>query len=253
MTESARNDAIDRAAAMLSGADRVAMLTGAGISAESGVPTFRGADGLWEGHRVEEVATPEAFERDPELVWKFYNLRREKLWTVEPNPGHYALATMEKQWGSDKFTICTQNIDGLHRAAGSQNVLELHGNLTRVRCRSCSFKEDRPKVNLEPLPRCPECEDLLRPDVVWFHEMLPQDVWQQAGMASGECDCFMVIGTSAVVYPAAGLVELAQQMGAGVIEINPDVTGVSHQVDVVLRGLSGEILPALAQRLLSDS
>lgn len=240
---------IEQAVSLLKDANKVAVMTGAGVSAESGVPTFRDANGLWEGHRVEEVATPEAFQRDPNLVWKFYNLRREKLWTVQPNPGHVALAEMEQRWTSERFTLSTQNIDGLHRAAGSVNVLELHGNLARVRCTVCSYLEERVGENLEPLPTCPECQSLIRPDVVWFNEMLPQDVWQKAAEASGECDCFLVVGTSAVVYPAAGLVDLAQQFGAKVIEINPKATPVTSRVDVSIQGKSGEVLPQIVQQL----
>ena len=247
------DESLQQAALWLSSSSRITVLTGAGISAESGVPTFRGADGLWEGHRVEEVATPEAFHRDPALVWKFYHLRRAKLWTVQPNPGHEALMRIEQLREPEHVTICTQNIDGLHRAAGSRNVLELHGNLAWVRCSQCDFKEDRSQVDLEPMPKCPDCEGLLRPDVVWFHEMLPQDVWQQAGLASAECDCFLVIGTSAVVYPAAGLVDVALEYGAKVIEINLDVTAATAQAHLSLQGQSGVILPNLVQRMETES
>ncbi len=238
-----------RAADQLRGADRVAALTGAGVSAESGVPTFRGAGGLWEGHRVEDVATPEAFARDPALVWRFYNMCRAALWQVRPNPGHVALARLEPRFGPDRFTLCTQNIDGLHRAAGSRAVLELHGNLARVRCTGCASVEERPGEDLAELPHCAGCGALLRPDIVWFHEMLPQDVWRRAGRAAGLCDCFLVVGTSAVVYPAAGLVDLAQDAGARVIEVNPEPSAVSSRVDVHLQGQSGHILPRLVELL----
>jgi NAD-dependent protein deacetylase/lipoamidase len=238
-----------RAAEFLSAAQRVAVLTGAGVSAESGVPTFRGAGGLWEGHRVEDVATPEAFAANPDLVWRFYNLRRAKLWTVSPNPGHQALARMEQRWGSDRFTVCTQNIDGLHRAAGSRHVLELHGNLARVRCTVCPFTEERPNQDLPPLPECPTCGALLRPDIVWFHEMLPNDVWHEAAESALTCDVFVVAGTSAVVYPAARLVHLAQTTGARVIEVNLEPSAVSHGVDVHLQGKSGQVLPRLEELL----
>lgn len=240
---------LDRAAGFLRDAGKVSVLTGAGISAESGVATFRGAGGLWEGHRVEEVATPDAFERDPELVWRFYNQRRKNLWPIKPNPGHFVLADFERRWGCDHFAICTQNIDGLHRAAGSSRVLELHGNLTRVRCKKCPFNEPRPGEDLPDLPRCPQCGHLLRPDVVWFHEALPQDVWYEAVETTMGCGCFVVVGTSAVVYPAAGLVDVARGAGAKVIEINLDESAVSSRVDVSLRGKSGEILPRLAAAL----
>src|SRR5262245_31541800 len=170
--------ALERAAALLRSARRVAVLTGAGISAESGLATFRGAGGLWEGHRVEEVATPMAFKRDPKLVWRFYNARRAGVRAVQPNPGHHALARLEQRLG-DRFTLVTQNVDGLHRAAGSQRILELHGNLRRVRCTGCHQIEDRGTEELDELPHCGACGQLLRPDIVWFHEMLPPDVWEQ--------------------------------------------------------------------------
>src|SRR5262245_32465939 len=241
--------ALDRAADLLRQASRVAVLTGAGVSAESGLPTFRGDGGLWEGHRVEDVATPEAFARDPDLVWRFYNMRRAKLWTVRPNPGHVALVDMERRWGSDQFVLSTQNIDGLHRAAGSLRVLELHGNLARVRCTGCDRAESRPGEDLGPLPRCGACGELLRPDIVWFHESLPDGVWAAAALAARECDCFLVAGTSAVVYPAAGLAELAAGQGASVIEVNPEATGLSRRVAVHLRGKSGTVLPRLVEKL----
>jgi len=243
--------ALDRAANLLRAAERVAVLTGAGVSAESGLATFRGAGGLWEGHRVEDVATPEAFARDPALVWRFYNARRAKLWTVRPNDGHAALARMEQRWGPDNFAVCTQNIDGLHRAAGSRTVHELHGNLARVRCTGCRRVEDRPGVDLPELPRCGACGELLRPDIVWFHEMLPADVWRDAGRAAGLCECFLVVGTTAVVYPAAGLIDTARAAGAGVIEVNIEPTAAAGRGAVRLRGPSGVLLPQLVERLLA--
>jgi NAD-dependent deacetylase len=239
------DEALDRAAAMLRQATKVAALTGAGISAESGLATFRGAGGLWEGQRVEDVATPRAFQRDPALVWRFYNLRRANLAAVQPNPGHHALVALERRFGPEHFTLITQNVDGLHRAAGSTRLLEIHGTLRRVRCTGCAKVEDRGVEALAELPRCPDCNELLRPDVVWFEEMLPQDIWRQAEEAAALCDCFLVIGTSAVVYPAAGLVELARSNGADIIEINLTRTPASGQADVVLLGPSGTILPAL--------
>src|SRR5262249_37788604 len=162
---------------------RVAALTGAGVSAESGVNTFRGAGGLWEGHRVEEVATPGAFARDPALVWKFYNARRANLRAVRPNPGHAALADLERRLG-DRFTL---SVDGLPRAAGSRRVVEIHGTLARVRCTGCGTVEDRGFEPLPDLPHCGGCGALLRPDVVWFHEMLPEGAWGAAAEAAGAC------------------------------------------------------------------
>jgi NAD-dependent deacetylase len=238
-----------RAAEALRRADRVAVLTGAGVSAESGVPTFRGADGLWEGYRIEEVATPSAFRRDPRLVWRFYNMRRTNLRAVRPNPGHAALVALEDRWGSDRFTLITQNVDGLHRLAGSRNVLELHGNLGRVRCTGCKVIEDRAGEELPELPHCKSCGAMLRPDIVWFHEMLPAGVWEDAESATARCQCFLVVGTSAVVYPAAGLIDLAAQSGAAVVEVNLEKTGACAPGAIHLLGPSGVVLPKLLGQL----
>jgi NAD-dependent deacetylase len=242
--------ALEQAAGLLRQAESVAVLTGAGISAESGVPTFRGAGGLWEGHSIDEVATPMAFEENPELVWGFYNARRANLRTVQPNPGHRTLAAMEARWGSTRFALITQNVDGLHRVAGSQRVLELHGNLARVRCTACDLIEDRGYQALPEMPHCDRCGALLRPDVVWFYEMLPQDVWRESTHAVEACQCLMVVGTSAIVYPAASLIDFARGAGAGVIEVNLEATAASQQGGVGLYGPAGEILPRLF-RLLS--
>jgi NAD-dependent deacetylase len=239
---------LDRAAHVLQSAARVAVLTGAGVSAESGVPTFRASDGLWEGHRIEDVATPTGFARNPELVWRFYNARRENVGTVTPNPGHRALAAMEAKWGP-AFAVATQNVDGLHQAAGSRAVYEVHGSLRRTRCTNCAEVRDR---GLEPLadrPVCESCGGWLRPDIVWFHESLPEDVWHAAQSAAANCDVFLVVGTSAVVHPAAGLVPLAEQCGATVIEVNLVPSAVSDVVQIGLYGPSGVTLPALCDRL----
>jgi NAD-dependent deacetylase len=241
--------ALDVAAGLLRGAERVAVLTGSGVSAESGIATFRGPGGLWEGHPVEEVATPHGFQRDPALVWRFYNARRASIARARPNPGHYALAAMEQHWGSDRFTLATQNIDGLHRAAGNVHVLELHGNLGRVRCTRCTFSEDRSTETLPDLPHCGQCGHLLRPDVVWFYEKLPETVWSEASQCVGDCNCLLVVGTSAVVYPAAGLIDLASRCGAAVIESNLKSTAASLGNVIGLYGPSGQVLPQLVQRL----
>jgi NAD-dependent deacetylase len=243
----AEGEPLERAAAALRAADKVAVLTGAGVSAESGVATFRGAGGLWEGHRVEEVATPHAFQRDPRLVWRFYNLRRASLRTVKPNPGHFALAALEAHLGAERFALATQNIDGLHRAAGSRRVLELHGNLGRVRCTGCGRITDRPGDDLPELPRCEVCGELLRPDVVWFHEMLPEDVWREAAAFVAGCRALLVVGTSAVVYPAAGLIDLARTVGAALIEVNIEATAAGRGA-IGLYGASGTLLPRLLER-----
>jgi NAD-dependent deacetylase len=239
---------LTRAAELLRKARRVAVLTGAGVSAESGVATFRGAGGLWEGHRVEDVATPEAFERDPALVWRFYNLRRKSMADVHPNAGHRALAALERRW-SGCFILATQNIDGLHHKAGSHNVLELHGRLSRVRCTMCKYIADRPGEELPELPKCPACQALLRVDVVWFGEMLPHAVLKAAERAASDCECFLVVGTSAIVFPAAGLIYRAREAGAPVIEFNLEPTAASAVADVCLHGPSGQLLPEVVRRL----
>jgi NAD-dependent deacetylase len=244
------NDDRARAVDWLQRADRVCVLTGAGVSAESGVPTFRASDGLWEGHRIEDVASPDGFDRDPRLVWDFYNARRANVKTVQPNPGHFALVEIEHRWG-DRFTLITQNVDGLHRAAGSRNVLELHGSLHRTQCLACEEVKDRGLEPLAPLPLC-ECGGPLRPDIVWFGEGLPTDVWESAMMAAYECDVLLVVGTSAVVHPAASLIPIAKRgkpPGAKVIEINLTETEASRFADVGLYGPSGQVLPKLLEQL----
>lgn len=241
--------ALEQAADLLRRAERVAVLTGAGVSVESGIATFRGPGGLWEGHHVEDVATPEAFERHPLMVWRFYNARRNALRTVQPNPGHRALAELENRWGSDRFTVVTQNIDALHLAAGSRNVLELHGRLSRVRCVGCGLVEDRPGEVLPELPRCTACGELLRPDIVWFGEALPHGVWLEACAQTARCTCFLVVGTSAQVYPAAGLIDIAREAGAAVLEFNTEPTLASSRADVRLYGPSGRLLPELVRHL----
>lgn len=241
---------LNRAVALLARSQRITVLTGAGVSAESGVATFRGTGGLWEGYRIEQVATPAAFQRDPALVWRFYNARRANLRTVQPNPGHHALAALEKRYGAN-FTLITQNVDGLHRLAGNQRILEVHGNIARLRCSGCGQIEDRGSEPLPDLPRCQHCDALLRPDIVWFGEMLPGDIWVQAEQATQSCDCFIVVGTSAVVYPAAGLITTARLGDTAVIEVNLERTDASHLMDVCLIGPSGVILPEIFKRLES--
>jgi NAD-dependent deacetylase len=242
---------IARAAEALKYATRVAVLTGAGVSAESGVPTFRASDGLWEGHRIEDVATPRGYAKDPTLVWRFYNARRANVKTVLPNPGHFALVELEQRYG-ENFTLITQNVDGLHRTAGSKNVLEIHGSLYRTRCTGCAEIQDR---GLEPLgeaPKCPTCRANLRPDIVWFEEALPPGEWENAVYAAAECDVFLVVGTSAVVYPAASLIPIsknAKHPGATVIEFNLTETSASTQADIGLYGPSGELLPKVLVKM----
>ena len=245
------NDSIERAAAALHRAKSVAVLTGAGVSAESGVPTFRASDGLWEGHRIEDVATPTGFARDPVLVWQFYNARRANVATVRPNPGHVALAKLEDCFAGN-FTLVTQNVDGLHQQAGSRNVLEIHGSLRETRCLGCAKVEHRGLEVLEARPLCPHCGGWLRPNIVWFHEMLPEQIWADAQYAAGLCDVLLVVGTSAVVYPAASLIPIAKSTryrGATIIECNLTPTAASAEADIGLYGPSGETLPALIDSL----
>jgi NAD-dependent deacetylase len=246
------DESLERAAHLVSAARQIVVLTGAGISAESGLATFRGSGGLWEGHRVEEVATPRAFDANPELVWRFYNARRANLATVSPNPGHFAIADLEKRFG-ESFTLITQNVDGLHQLAGSKNVLEIHGAIRRVRCIGCGDIEDCGHQPLPDLPRCARCSALLRPDVVWFEEMLPGQIWANAESAIKRCQCLLVVGTSAVVYPAAGLIDLAIASAAKVIEVNLTPTQASFSVDIVLQGPSGKLLPELIKRVTRQS
>ena len=220
------------------------MLTGAGVSAESGIATFRSPGGLWRNFRAEDLATPEAFARDPILVWQWYDWRRGLIAAASPNPGHAALVLLEGH--AAKFTLITQNVDGLHDRAGSRNVLKVHGDIWILRCTKCprEWRDDRTPLPEIP-PRC-ECGALARPGVVWFGEGLPQNIWKSAEEAAATCDVFVVAGTSGVVYPAAGLVALAKRRGALTVEINVAESAVSPHVDHLLRGASGEILPALA-------
>lgn len=235
---------LELAAVLLRSASAVVVMTGAGVSAESGVPTFRGAGGLWEGHPVEQVASPRGFFADPVMVWRFYDQRRRRLATVAPNPAHRVVASWQDRFPS--FTLVTQNVDGLHQVAGSRGVLELHGNIWRVRCVSCGAERDDRRPALEELPpRCNACGALERPGVVWFGEILPAGVVAAAADAAENCDVLVVIGTSAVVYPAAGLVEVAARCGAKVIEVNPEASALAHLADVALRGPAGEVMPAV--------
>jgi NAD-dependent deacetylase len=220
----------------------VVVLTGAGVSAESGVPTFRGADGLWRTHRAEDLATPSAFASDPQLVWEWYQWRRELVAACHPNPAHEFIARLEREHGGE-FLLVTQNVDGLHRLAGSEKLVEVHGNLWEVRCTSCGRSaEDRTVPFPELPPRCDECRGLLRPGVVWFGEALPEAALAQAFAAAERCDLMLVVGTSAVVYPVAYLPQLAQRAGAHVIEVNADETPLTPLVDESWRGKAGEVL-----------
>ncbi|MEN6437965.1 MAG: NAD-dependent deacylase [Syntrophobacter sp.] len=224
-------------------ARKVTVLTGAGISAESGVPTFRGEGGLWKQYRAMDLATPEAFARDSRLVWEFYNWRRELLAPLSPNAGHHALAEIERR--VPQFTLITQNIDGLHQKAGSGKVLELHGNIWWVRCTGCEKREEDLRVPLPPLPTCDSCNSLLRPHVVWFGEMLDPEILNTAYTEISNCDLMLVVGTSGTVQPAASMGVQAKRNGAVVAEINLDATQYSEIYNISIAGKSGEILPQL--------
>lgn len=223
------------------------VLTGSGLSAESGVPTFRDAQtGLWANFQPEELATPTAFRRNPRLVWEWYEWRRKLVAAAKPNPAHLALVELEQ--GVPRFTLVTQNVDGLHQRAGSREVIELHGNINRTKC----FEEDRvvtdwPDTDEVP-PRCPHCGGMLRPDVVWFEEALPETALTLALERSADCEVFLSIGTSTVVYPAAGLPFHARSRGATVVEINPSSTPLTKEADYVINGAAGLVLPELLRR-----
>ena len=231
----------------------VMVLTGAGISAESGVPTFRGEGGLWRQYRAEELATPRAFYRDPKLVWEWYDWRRGLIGGCQPNQAHRTLVEIEAS--IEDFVLVTQNVDGLHSLAGSRKIVELHGNIWRMRCtRMCRPSwEDRSPV-LRALPaRCPSCGEMARPDVVWFGEALPGEAIETADTAARRCQLMLVIGTSALVQPAASLPLLALQSGATVVEFNPQPTPLSDHVDITVREPAAEALPRWWARWLAES
>ncbi len=227
----------------IAGARRIVAFTGAGISVESGIPTFRGPGGLWRTYRAEELATANAFHRNPRLVWEWYDSRRQIMAQAEPNAGHRALAALERRCGG--FTLVTQNIDGLHNRAGSRRVLKVHGDIWRLRCMDCEHEADDFRTPMPDLPPRCQCGGLLRPGVVWFGEYLPRHIWSEAESAASGAEVFLTIGTSAVVYPAAGLIDTARRSGALIVEVNPQETPYSQSVDHSLRGPAGEILPEL--------
>jgi NAD-dependent deacetylase len=234
--------AMDDLLAALRNAGSVFVLTGSGISAESGLPTFRGVGGLWHSHRVEELASPEGFARDPLLVWTWYNERKAAHARAQPNAGHVALAQLERSIGD--FTLATQNVDSLHLRAGSRNVLELHGDLREARCTVCSRRRALDETGLPVDEIQHGCGGRLRPNIVWFGEALPSAVWREAQAAAARADVILVVGTSAVVYPAAALAT-SYNRRAFVAEINPEPTPISDRVDCVLRGTAAELLPRI--------
>ncbi len=232
-------------AARLRSAQRVTVLTGAGVSAASGVPTFRGADGLWRRHRPEELATAQAFARDPHVVWEWYAWRRARIAACEPNAAHHAIA----RWSHriPRFTLITQNVDGLHERAGTAHVIRFHGSIWELQCwNACGappWPDDRVPLPELP-PRCSACGGLARPGVVWFGEGIDPEVLARCEEAL-RCDLFFVVGTSSVVYPAAGLTDAARGCGAYAVEINPDATEASDRVDLSVRTRAEDVLPDL--------
>jgi len=232
-------------------AKSIVAFTGAGMSAESGVPTFRGENGIWKKFKPEELANFDAFIRNPDLVWEWYKHRKQIIRFIQPNPGHFALAEMEALY--PKFAVVTQNVDNLHRRAGNKTVYELHGNIERNYCIGCgTYYSNEEILKFESAPKCTKCKGLIRPDVVWFGELLPASQWFASLDSAEHADVFFSIGTSAVVHPAASLPLLARHAGAFVVEINLETTELSNQIDEFIPGKAGEILPELV-RLLKDS
>ena len=238
-----QNHAIQFVRSRLEQARAISVLTGAGISAESGVPTFRGDGGMWKQYNAMDLATPEAFARDPGLVWEFYHWRRDLISKVNPNPAHYALAELERI--KPETTLITQNVDGLHGRAGSKNILEIHGNIWKVRCTKCGETSENFRTDLPELPECESCGGLLRPHVVWFGESLDPLLLNRALDSVKNCDVMLVIGTSAVVQPAASFALFAKDAGGFVAEVNLESTTASRAMDAVLTGPAGRIVPQL--------
>ncbi|MEE9507765.1 MAG: NAD-dependent deacylase [Anaerolineales bacterium] len=219
------------------------VFTGSGVSAESGIPTFRDKGGLWKSHRPEELATPSAFIRNPQLVWEFYNWRRNLVASCDPNPAHLTLAQIEIE--IDDFSLITQNIDGLHQRAGNKNILELHGSLWELRCTVCKkTRIDREIPEVFKIPTCNHCGEMMRPNVVWFGERLDPEILRLATKRASRARTMLVIGTSALVYPANSLPMIAKNAGAHLIEVNPSKTPISPIMDLHLSGSSGEIIPS---------
>jgi NAD-dependent deacetylase len=249
-------NAIRQAAAALDTAQLVAVSSGAGISKESGIATFREAQtGLWARYNPEELATAQAFQRDPDKVWQWYRRRFGQAAQVEPNPGHVALVELEQM--VPRLVILTQNVDGLHRRAGSRDVIELHGSLSRFKCFAACRGEptlidlDTIPYDDEHAPRCPHCGDLIRPDIVWFGELLPEAALRRAFEAASSCDVMLVVGTSGLVQPAASLPVEALQHGATIIEVNPEPSAITPIADIILRSPSGQALPEVVRQLIS--
>jgi NAD-dependent deacetylase len=245
MSTRTQTDRLEEVRARLRAARRVFALTGAGVSAESGVPTFRGGGdaAVWKGRPFYEISSAGMVERDLPEVWAWFDYRLGVLKDLQPNPAHATLARWQGRFES--FTLATQNVDGLHRAAGSRDVFELHGNVWTARCAACGARADLRTLEKERPPACPDCGSAMRPDVVLFGEMLPAGVFQRAADAASRAEVCFVVGTSAIVYPAAGLPEVAKRAGAFLVEINPEATPLTELCDVSLRGRAGELLPRL--------
>ncbi len=231
----------------LSKAERVGVITGAGISAASGIPTFRGEEGLWKKYRPEELATPQAFMRDPVLVWEWYLWRRQLIGKVKPNAAHYALVEMDDMF--NEFGIITQNVDNLHQLAGSRKVIELHGNIMRSKCAQCGRLFEKEVVIETGIPHCPQCNFLIRPDVVWFGESLPLSALQEAREVTSTSEVFLVIGTSGLVEPAASIPYMAQSHGAVVIELNIEPTPLTERCDQFVHAPVDQVLPGIVKLL----
>jgi NAD-dependent deacetylase len=246
-----RDDPIVQVAQRIQSASRISLLTGAGVSAASGVPTFRGAEGLWKSYSPQELATPEAFRRDPKLVWEWYDWRRGLISKCHPNAAHRILALWSKRYPG--LTLITQNVDGLHEKAGTENVIRFHGSIWEVFCwNRCMSSPDRWFYDAVPLPSipppCPYCGGLIRPGVVWFGEGIDTEVLERSAEAL-DCDVFMTVGTSALVYPAAGLVSEARRKGAFTVEINLEATPASETVDLSLQGPAEVVLQRVEDML----
>lgn len=238
----------------LSSSDRVFVLTGAGISAESGLPTFRGAGGIWRGYRAQDVATPKAFRTNPEMVWQFYSERRRRHSTVTPNPAHYALAKFEQALG-DRFFLCTQNVDSLHEQAGSKRIIHMHGRLMQTRCsregcRTKPFDDDRSYMSLIEVPKCPECGAIVRPHVCWFGEVpySMDRIFEQLRI----CNLLMTVGSSGVVEPAASFVRMARMNRAKSVYVGPEEPANREYFDEVVLGKAGEVLPAVVEHFVGE-
>jgi NAD-dependent deacetylase len=243
---------IEQLAARFQPGTRITVMTGAGVSAASGVPTFRGPDGIWKKYRAESLATPEAFAKDPKLVWEWYDWRRQVLSTKSPNRAHEVLAAWSRRY--PHFTLITQNVDGLHERAGTENVIRFHGSIWEVLCwNDCRSSPKRWRDDTVPFreipPRCPHCDGLIRPGVVWFGEGIDHDVLQRSSQALN-CDLFLTIGTSSIVYPAAQLVHESKRRGAYTVEMNIETTPASGLLDLSLRGPAEETLDHVERLIL---